>query len=131
MLVPGGLQFLFISTCFAWRPVTNVSKSLVFINSTCARGINALLSCMINKWLLISHGTGIYAIILIHFISCSSTLTTVASKDRRVHEVAREIFIYMYMSPLFIHESHDMNRQKIYCDVASGVAVIMKSRNND
>ena len=52
---------------------------------------------MINKWLLISSGTGIHAIILIHFISCSSTLTSVASKDRRVHEVTREIFIYMYM----------------------------------
>ena len=52
---------------------------------------------MINKWLLISSGKGIHAIILIHFISCSSTLTSVASKDRRVHEVTREIFIYMYM----------------------------------
>ena len=49
------------------------------------------------KWLLISHGTGIDAIILIHFISCSSTLTSITSKDRRVHEVTREIFIYMYM----------------------------------
>ena len=52
---------------------------------------------MINKWLLISRGTGISAIILIHFISCSSTLTSGASKDRRVHEVAREIFKYMYI----------------------------------
>ena len=50
---------------------------------------------MVNKWLLISRATGI-CIILIHFISCSSTLTSVASKDRRVHEVTREIFIYMY-----------------------------------
>ena len=29
MLVPGGLQFLIISTCFAWRPVTSISKSHV------------------------------------------------------------------------------------------------------
>ena len=36
MLVLGGLQFLIISTYFAWRPVTSISKSHV-INSTCAR----------------------------------------------------------------------------------------------
>ena len=29
MLVPGGHQFLIISTRFAWRPVTSISKSLV------------------------------------------------------------------------------------------------------
>ena len=29
MLVPGGLQFLITSTCFAWRPVTSISKSHV------------------------------------------------------------------------------------------------------
>ena len=29
MHVPGGLQFLIFSTCFAWRPVTSVSKSHV------------------------------------------------------------------------------------------------------
>ena len=27
MLVPGGLQFLIPGTCFAWRPVTSISKS--------------------------------------------------------------------------------------------------------
>ena len=27
MLVPGGLQVLITSTCFAWRPVTSISKS--------------------------------------------------------------------------------------------------------
>ena len=29
MLVPGGLQLLIISTCFAWRPVTSINKSHV------------------------------------------------------------------------------------------------------
>ena len=29
MLVQGGFQFLIISTCFAWRPVTSISKSHV------------------------------------------------------------------------------------------------------
>ena len=29
MIVPGGLQFLITSTCFAWRPVTSISKSHV------------------------------------------------------------------------------------------------------
>ena len=29
MLVPDGLQFLITSTCFAWRPVTSISKSHV------------------------------------------------------------------------------------------------------
>ena len=29
MLVPGRLQFFFIRTCFAWRPVTSISKSYV------------------------------------------------------------------------------------------------------
>ena len=29
MLVPGVLQFLITSTCFAWRPVTSISKSHV------------------------------------------------------------------------------------------------------
>ena len=36
MLVPGRLQLLIISTCFAWCPVTSIGKSHVF-NSTCAR----------------------------------------------------------------------------------------------
>ena len=30
MLVPCGLQFFIISMCFAWRPVTSISKSPVF-----------------------------------------------------------------------------------------------------
>ena len=30
MLVPGGLQFLITSTCFAWRPVTSTSKSRMY-----------------------------------------------------------------------------------------------------
>ena len=29
MLVPGGLQFLIISTCFVWCPVKSISKSQV------------------------------------------------------------------------------------------------------
>ena len=35
MLVPGGLQFLITSTCFAWCPVTSISKSHVL--TACAR----------------------------------------------------------------------------------------------
>ena len=31
MLVPGGLQLLIISMCFAWRPVTSMIKSHVLI----------------------------------------------------------------------------------------------------
>ena len=44
MLVPGGLQFLITSTCFAWRPVTSISKSHVL--TACAR-----VNCNINAWL--------------------------------------------------------------------------------
>ena len=44
MLVPGGLQFLIISTCLALRPVTSISKSHVL--SACAR-----VNCNINAWL--------------------------------------------------------------------------------
>ena len=44
MLVPGGLQFLITSTCFAWRPVTSISKS----NVLTAR---ARVNCNINAWL--------------------------------------------------------------------------------
>ena len=44
MLVPVGLQFLTISTCFAWRPVTSISKSHVL--TACAR-----VNCNINAWL--------------------------------------------------------------------------------
>ena len=36
MLVPGGLQFLIISMCFAWPQVTSISKSHVLTApSTC------------------------------------------------------------------------------------------------
>ena len=44
MLVPGGLQVLIISTCFAWRPVTSINKS----NVLTAR---AHENCYINTWL--------------------------------------------------------------------------------
>ena len=44
VLVPGGLQFLITSTCFAWRPVTSISKSHVLTAS-------ALVNCNINAWL--------------------------------------------------------------------------------
>ena len=44
MLVPGGLQFLIISTCFAWCPVTSISKSHVL--SACVH-----LNFNINAWL--------------------------------------------------------------------------------
>ena len=42
MLVPGGLQFLITSTCFASCPVTSISKSHVL--TARARNINAWLS---------------------------------------------------------------------------------------
>ena len=44
MLVPGGLQFLIISTCFAWRPVTSIRKSHVLTART-------HVNCNINAWL--------------------------------------------------------------------------------
>ena len=44
MLVLGGLQFLITSTCFAWRPVTSISKS----HALTAR---ARVNCNINTWL--------------------------------------------------------------------------------
>ena len=44
MVVPGGLQFHITSTCFAWRPVTSISKSHVL--TACAR-----VNCNINAWL--------------------------------------------------------------------------------
>ena len=44
MLVPGGLQFLITSTCFAWRPVTSISKSHVLT-------AHARVNCNINAWL--------------------------------------------------------------------------------
>ena len=61
MLVPGGLEFLISST--AWRPVTSISKSHVLtarahVNCNIMHGF-----LFINKRLLISCDTGIYAII--------------------------------------------------------------------
>ena len=44
MLVPGGLQFLITRTCFAWRPVTSISKSHVLT-------ARARMNCNINAWL--------------------------------------------------------------------------------
>ena len=44
MLVPGGLEFLISSTCFAWRQVMSISKSHVL--TACAR-----VNCNINAWL--------------------------------------------------------------------------------
>ena len=59
MLVPGGLQFLITSTCFAWRPVTSISKS----HALTARARVNCSFLFINKRLLISCDMGIYAII--------------------------------------------------------------------
>ena len=42
MLILGGLQFLIISTCFAWCPVMSISKSHV---------LTARVNCNINAWL--------------------------------------------------------------------------------
>ena len=66
MLVPGGLKFLVISTCFVWRTVTSISKCHV----STAR---AHMNCNINAWLsfqrlFILCDTGIYAIIIIQSI---------------------------------------------------------------
>ena len=44
MLIPGRLEFLIISPCFAWRPVTSISKSHVLT-------ARARVNCNINKWL--------------------------------------------------------------------------------
>ena len=44
MLVQGGHQFLITSTCFAWRPVTSISKSHVLT-------ARARVNCYINAWL--------------------------------------------------------------------------------
>ena len=44
MLVPGGLQLLITSMCFAWRPVTSISKSHVLT-------AYARVNCNINAWL--------------------------------------------------------------------------------
>ena len=52
IVVPGGLQFLIISTCFAWRPVMSISKIRVltvrgmagkFVDTSAIRKSNALL----------------------------------------------------------------------------------------
>ena len=50
MLAPGGLQFLMISMCFAWCPVTSISKSHV---------LTAHEFLIINKQLFKSCDTGI------------------------------------------------------------------------
>ena len=44
MLVPGGLQFLIISPCFAWCSVTSINKSHVLT-------AHAPVNCNINAWL--------------------------------------------------------------------------------
>ena len=44
MLIPAGLQILIISTCFAWRPVTSISKSHLLTART-------RVNCNINAWL--------------------------------------------------------------------------------
>ena len=44
MLVPGGLQILIISTCFAWRPVSSIIKCGVLT-------ARAHVNRHINKWL--------------------------------------------------------------------------------
>ena len=44
MLVPGELQLLIISTCFAWRPLTSINKSHVLT-------ARAHENRYINKWL--------------------------------------------------------------------------------
>ena len=62
MLVPGGLQLLIMSTCFAGRPVTGINKFHVL---TARAHENSKLIhdfIFINKWLLISCDTGINAI---------------------------------------------------------------------
>ena len=43
MLVPGELQFLITSMCFAWCPVTSISKSHVLTACAC-------VNCNINAW---------------------------------------------------------------------------------
>ena len=57
MLVPGRLQILIISTCFAWRPVSSIIKY-------CVLTAHVHKNRHINIWLLISCDTGIYAIII-------------------------------------------------------------------
>ena len=44
MLDLGGLQFLIISTCFAWRPVTSICKSHVLT-------ARVRVNCNIKAWL--------------------------------------------------------------------------------
>ena len=44
MLILGRLQFLIISTCFVWGPVTSINESNVL--TACAR-----MNCNINAWL--------------------------------------------------------------------------------
>ena len=54
MLVLGGLQFLIISLCFAWRPVTNINK--IHVLTACVQVNSNLNGC---KYCV----THIYAII--------------------------------------------------------------------
>ena len=66
VLVPGGLQLLIISTCFVWYPVTSINESHALIARARKNSyifIHGFL--FINIWLLISCGTGIYAIMRI------------------------------------------------------------------
>ena len=44
MLVPGEISFLITSTCFAWCPVTSISKSHVLT-------AHGRVNCNINAWL--------------------------------------------------------------------------------
>ena len=44
MLLTGGLQFLIISTCFAWHPVTSISESHVLT-------ARVRMNCNISSWL--------------------------------------------------------------------------------
>ena len=45
ILIPGGLLFLIISTCFAWHPVTCKSKSHVLT------ALLTIVNCDTNAWL--------------------------------------------------------------------------------
>ena len=44
MLVQGGLKFVIISMCYAWRPVKSISKSHILTART-------RVNCNINAWL--------------------------------------------------------------------------------
>ena len=106
MLVPGGLQFLIISTCFAWcPPVTSISKSHVL--TARARMIAILMHdfLFVNKRLLISCDTGIYAIIKINLFTEQETQDNDFAKHDR-------------FTPLRKSASRDFRRKSLICDVA-------------